>query len=379
MRGHRIWAEIRLDAMRHNLGIVRSHLDPATRILAVVKADAYGHGAVPVARCALQAGCTMLGVGDSTEALELRESGIAQPVLILGAIVEEEIPRVLEHDIGVTVHSPDLLSRLQTEARRRGKLLRVHLKIDTGMGRLGVSPRSAVSLARKILSYPNLDLEGVCTHFATREAAFSRRQLALFRGALARLADAGVRPPWVHAANSVGLFQLPESHFNLVRPGIALYGMDPGELAEFDLRPMFSLYTRTAFLKWVPAGTGIGYNRTFVTTRRTRIATCPVGYNDGYPHLLSNRGHAVLRGRRVPVVGTVTMDYIMLDVTDVPGASIGDVVTLMGDEIRVEELAGQIRTIPYALPCGMGKRVRRIYVGEDAPARRRSRPREAAG
>lgn len=366
MRGQRIWAEINLSALQHNLRVLQKNLSPGTDILAVVKADAYGHGAVATSWCALQSGCRMLGVGDSSEALELRAGGITGPILILGAIIEEEIPRVVEHDIAVTLHSTDFLKHLNAEARRLERKLSVHLKIDTGMGRLGLPPRRAVAVAREIGKYPFLDLTGVCTHIATRRPEVTREQLALFQAALAELEKAGIRPPLIHAANSSALFSVPESRFNLVRPGIALYGMDPGDLAPFGLRPVLSLRTRVAFLKSVPTGSGIGYEHTFRASRPTRLAVCPVGYNDGYPHLLSNRASALLRGRRVPLVGTVTMDYSLFDVTDVPEAAVGDEMTLIGRdgtaEIRVEELAALLGTIPYAIPCGLGKRVRRIYL-----------------
>ncbi|HTF57658.1 MAG TPA: alanine racemase [Planctomycetota bacterium] len=377
MRGHRVWAEIDLPALRRNITVVRREVGPSTRIMAVVKADAYGHGAVPVAWHALQSGCDALGVGDSTEALQLRESGIAGPILILGAIIEEEIPKVVEADVAVSVHSPDLLDLLDREARRQHRLLRVHLKIDTGMGRLGASPQRAPEIAREIAARPNLDLEGLCTHLSSvvsGNGAHTREQLDRFHQAIADLAALGIRPPVIHAANSAGMLMFREAHFDMVRTGITLYGLDPGIFAKLnlDLTPILSLKTRIAFLKGVPAGTPISYDQVHRTERATRIATCPVGYNDGYPRLLTNRASALLRGRRVPVVGTITMDYIMLDVGDLPEAAVGDEVTLIGrdglEEIRCEELAKTIGTIPYELTCGLGRRVKRIYVEEPAAA-----------
>jgi alanine racemase len=373
MKGYRVWAEIDLAALRHNLQVIRRAAGPRTRVLGVVKADAYGHGALPVAWTALDAGCEMLGVGDSGEALQLREAGIPGPLLILGAIVEEEIPRVVHYDISVTVHSADLLDLLDQEARRRGRVLRVHLKIDTGMARLGASPGRALDVARAILDRPNLQLDGLSTHFASAASAEAvREQLDLFRLAADELAADGIHPPLLHAANSVALFSCPESHLDMVRPGIALYGMDPGPFARLGLplQPVLSLKTQVAYLKGVPDGTAVGYDGRHRTSRATRIATCPVGYNDGYPHSLSNRAEALVRGRRVPVVGSVTMDYIMLDVGEVPACAVGDEVTLIGPGLRAEEVARRAGTIPYELTCRLGRRVGRIATnaGQTLPA-----------
>lgn len=373
MRGHRVWAEIDLPALRRNIATVRREIGSGPRIMAVVKADAYGHGVVPVAWHALRSGCDALGVGDSAEALQLRESGITGPILILGAIIEEEIPKVVEADVAVSVHSPDLLDFLDDEARRQHRLLRLHLKIDTGMGRLGASPQRAVEIAREIQSRRNLELEGLCTHLSSAfsaNAAHTREQLDRFHEAVDALAALGIRPPVIHAANSAGMLTFPESRFDMVRTGITLYGLDPGFFRKLNLTlsPILSLRTRIAFLKGVPAGTPVGYEQTWRTARATKIATCPVGYNDGYPRLLSNRAHALVRGRRVPVVGTVTMDYVMLDVGDLEETVVGDEVTLIGrdglEEVRCDELASTIGTIPYELTCGLGRRVKRIYVDD---------------
>jgi alanine racemase len=370
MRGYRVWAEIDLAALRHNIALVRRALEPRTKIMAVVKADAYGHGALPIAWTALENGCAMVGVGDSGEAIQLREGGIPGPILILGAIVEDEIHKVVQYDISVTVHSADLLPLLHQEARRRNRKLRVHLKIDTGMARLGASPARALDVARAVLDCPNLVLEGVSTHLASASNSDAvREQLDQFRSAIDELTEDGITPPMLHAANSAGLFTCPESHYDMVRPGIALYGMDPGVFARLGiaLKPVLSLKTQIAYLKGVGADVAIGYEGRHRTSRPTRIATCPVGYNDGYPYQLSGRGEAVVRGRRVPVVGSVTMDYIMLDLGELPDAEVGDEVTLIGDGIRVEELARRAGTIPYELTCRLGRRVGRVPANAEQP------------
>jgi alanine racemase len=363
MRGYRVWAEIDLAALRHNIAAVRRVLNPNTRILAVAKADAYGHGALPIAWTALESGCAMIGVGDSGEALQLREGGIPGPILILGAIVEEEIHKVVQYDLTVTVHAPDLLPLLDREAQRRHKVLKVHLKVDTGMARLGVSPGRALDLARAVMDCRNLQLEGLSTHFSSASNAEAvREQLDLFRSVSDEIARDGIQPALLHAANSVGTFTCPEAHFDMVRPGIALYGVDPGPLTRLGvgLKPVLTLKTQIAYLKGVGEGVAIGYDGRFRTERPTRIATCPVGYNDGYPYQLSGKGEALVHGRRVPVVGTVTMDYIMLDLGDVPEAQVGDEVTLLGEGLRIEELARKAGTIPYEFSCRLGRRVGRI-------------------
>ena len=370
MRGYRVWAEIDLAALRHNIAVVRRALEPRTRILAVAKADAYGHGALPVAWTALEAGCAMVGVGDSGEAIQLREGGISGPILILGAIVEEEIHKVVQYDITVTVHSTDLLPLLNEEARRRKRRLRVHLKVDTGLARLGASPARTLDVARAVVDCPNLLLEGLSTHLASAAQPDSaREQLDQFRSVIDELTEDGIQPPILHAANSAGIFTCPESHFDMVRPGIALYGIDPGTFAKLgiSLKPVLSLKTQIAYLKGVGADVPIGYDGRHRTSRPTRIATCPVGYNDGYPYQLSGRGEAVVRGQRVPVVGSVSMDYIMLDLGDVPDAVVGDEVTLIGDGIRVEELARRAGTIPYELTCRLGRRVGRVPANAEQP------------
>jgi alanine racemase len=372
MRGYRVWAEIDLAALRHNIAVIRRALDPRTRMMAVVKADAYGHGALPIAWTALDAGCEMLGVGDSGEALHLREGGIPGPILILGAIVEEEVARVVQFDVSVTVHSPDLLPLLDEEARRRHRILRVHLKVDTGMARLGTSPARALDVARTILDCPNLQFEGLSTHLASAaNPEATREQLDLFRSVVDELARDGIQPPILHATNSTGVFTCPEAHFDMVRPGIAMYGIDPGPFAalKIPLKPVLSLKTQIAYLKGIVEGAPIGYDGRWRSDRPTKIATCPAGYNDGYPYALSNRAEAIVRGHRVPVVGTVTMDYVMLDVGAIPDVAVGDTVTLIGDGIRVEELARKAGTIPYEVTCGLGRRVGRVPANAEEPAK----------
>jgi alanine racemase len=382
----RAWAEVRLDCLQRNLQQVRAAVGPLVEVMAVIKADAYGHGAVPVARAALDAGASRLGVGDSTEAIELRESGIAAPVHVLGALVEREMDEVVYHGITPTIHSLARVQDLDRRAAAQGRRLPVHLMVDTGMGRLGVRPESAEELLLAIAARPHLRLEGIATHLSSAgdpDPSFTDEQLASFRRVLRRARALGVHVPRVHAAATAGLFlHGAKARFNLVRPGISLYGIDPDGLARragVRLEPVLSLRSQVVFLKHVEAGTPVGYGAAWRAPERTAIATVPIGYDDGYPYNCSKKGAEVLvRGVRCPVVGTVTMDYLIVDVGRVPEPKVGDTVTLIGrdggEEVRVEDVARWAGTIPYAIPCGLGKRVRRVYLSTPAERERDRAP-----
>jgi alanine racemase len=381
MEAPRAWAEIDLDAIARNLGVLRGRLEKVTRVLAVLKADAYGHGAIPIARRLVSEGVDMIGVGDSSEAMELRRARIGAPLLILGTVVASEVRKVIAHDVAVCVHSFDRVHLLQRAARALGRRVRVHLKVDTGMGRLGVSPRVAVALAREILSSPNLSLEGVCTHLSSADepdGRFSRDQITRFRWVLEELREeAKVDPDYVHAANTAAVLNGAGDEdpcFDMVRCGIGLYGIDPAGLrGAGDLEPALRLRTQVIFLKDHAGGTPIGYARAHHTSRPTRIATIPIGYSDGYPYSLGSKAQVLVRGRRAPVVGRITMDYTMIDVGHIPGVRVGDIVTLVGrdggEEIRMTDVARWAGTIPYEIPCRLGRRVARIYRPDEEPPR----------
>ncbi len=384
---HRVWAEIDLGALQRNLLRVGERLSsddgqsPA-RVLVVLKADAYGHGAVPVAR-ALESEPLVwgFGVGDSNEALELRAAGIEAPILVLGTIIADEVPQVVSHDIRVCIHSEDRIRTLETEAERQGRKTQVHLMVDTGMGRLGAQPRRAAALARLIEASAWLVLEGVTTHPSPSRPGhpFIAVQRGRLASLLGELADDGIAPPLVHFANTAALLGGEGRELPLVRPGISLYGVLSHELAEkgADFEPVMSLRTQVVYLKDVPEQTPVGYNGTHVTASPARIATLPIGYNDGLSYRLSNCGRALVRGQLAPIVGAISMDYTMLDVTAIGGVSVGDTVTLIGGdgerEITIPDLANTIGTIPYEVACAVGKRVRRVYVrGSADPATPRS-------
>jgi len=365
----RVWAEIDLDALTENLAAIRRRAGAGVRIMLVVKADAYGHGAVAVAHHAVRCGIAALGVGTSAEALELRQAGLTVPILVLGTIVDDEAAAVLRHGIEIGIHSSDRVEMLAELARRSELRARVHLNVDTGMGRLGVLPDNALRLLRLIAAAPGLELCGLMTHVSSPEGALApetREQMERFERVLAAARRANLARGWVHAANSAAVFTDLEPRYDTVRPGISAYGILPGCLpgAE-ELRPIMTLKSQVVFLKDVPAGASVGYGSTWTAPAPTRIATLPVGYADGVPWRLSNCGDALVRARRAPIVGRVSMDYLTLDVGHIPGVAVGDTVTLFGGAggTPVEEVARRAGTIPYEVTCAVGRRVRRVYLG----------------
>jgi alanine racemase len=367
----RVWAEVDLAALEHNYRHMLSRAPAGTKTLAVLKADAYGHGATLCAKKLVELGVSMIGVGDSREALELRAAGIDAPMLILGAIVEGEMRAVVENDVASCIHSAQRAKLLSNVARALGKRARVHLKVDTGMGRLGVRPEIARELAGTIARDPYLELEGVCTHYGSAASPVpfhTSEQVTSFVKLVEEIRSDGVRTPLVHASNSAALFSTLSEHFSMVRVGLGLFGLNPGNLPVGDnpLKPVLSLRTQVVFLKDLPAGSPVGYNRTHVTKRQTRIAIVPFGYSDGYPYALSNRANVLVRGERAPVLGAVSMDYTTIDVTDVRDVQVGEEVTVIGASgkrrIGAEDLARIIGTIPYEITARLGRRVARIAV-----------------
>ena len=365
-------AEIDLSAIAANVALACRLAGPETRVMAVVKADAYGHGAVPVARVALGAGATWLGVAIPEEAVPLREAGIACGILVLGPIAPDQADLVAAHDLDQCVSDQAQAEALDRAARARGRVLALHLKVDTGMGRVGLRPREVRRVAEKIWALPSVRLAGLMTHFADAEAdepGFAREQLVRFAEAARELAAAGIPAPLRHAANSAALLFLPEARLDLVRPGIMLYGYHPrGPRGgpESPLRPALRLRTAISQIQDVAQGESVSYGRTFVAPRDLRVATLPVGYADGCGRLLSNRGRVLIRGQRVPIVGRVCMDMTMVDVSGFPDVRVGDEAVLIGrqgaDEITADEVAELQGTISYEVLCRIGPRVPRIYL-----------------
>jgi alanine racemase len=346
--------------------LLRAALPPTTSILAVVKADAYGHGATFVAPILEAAGADWLGVATVEEGIEIRAAGVRKPILVLTGAAGGDVSALLEYDLCVAVlhreMARDLASRLHAHR------LPVHIKIDTGMGRLGVLPVDATALAGELQRAGCFDIEGVFSHFANADGVtrdYSDYQLRGFQQALEALAAVGVRPRWVHIANSAAALSRPDTHLSLVRPGILLYGVPPASVVPpSGLRPAMRLVTQIVQLKRVPSEFPISYGQTFVTRRPSIVAVLPIGYADGYARALSNRASVLVRGRRAPVVGAVCMDLTMVDVTDIPGAQLGDEVVLWGcqngAEITVTEVADWQGSISYEVLTRLGKRVPRV-------------------
>ena len=368
-------AEIDLDALSFNFRQIRKRISKAAAIVGVVKADAYGHGAVPVSLALERLGVEYLAVAFAEEGVELRKGGVRAPILLLGGIYGDDAEKVFRYHLTPAVFRTSDLEILSAEGRRRRRKAKVHLKLDTGMGRLGVCPQDWADLLKSLPSFPGIEAEGVLSHYAKadeEEDPFTLVQWKAFEEALAAARELGVSFKYVHISNSAGCIGFPDCCGNLVRPGIMLYGSYPSPSFEkkLPLKPLMTLKTRIHLLKTVPAGTGISYGGTFVTERESLLATLPIGYADGYSRRLSNQGEILVRGRRAPVVGRVTMDYIMADVTGIPNVSEGDEVVLLGrqgrERISADEIARKIGTIPYEVLCGIGKRVPRVHVFREA-------------
>lgn len=371
MHAYRVWAEIDLDALAHNLAQIRARIGDGVHVMLVVKADAYGHGAVAIAHHALRCGISALGVGTSAEALELRRAGVRARILVLGTIVDEEASAIVHHGIEIGLHSSDRARSLEELCAKLDVHARVHLKIDTGLGRLGVLPQKAIELLELVRESPHLILAGVMTHMAPAAGMRdprSREQLASFQSVLDEARSRGLLRGWIHAANSACVFTEMEPLYDCVRPGISAYGVLPGAIPGADeLQPVMSLHSQIVYLKDIAAGAEVGYSGTWTAERATRIATLPVGYNDGLAWRLGNKGEVLVRGKRAPIVGRVSMDYTCIDVGHIPGAAVGDRVTIIGtqedEHISLEDIALQVGTIPYEISCAVGKRVERVYTG----------------
>lgn len=365
-------AVVDLDAYRHNLALARRFAGQPVDLIAVIKADAYGHGAVPVAGAALRAGARMLGVATVGEGAELRAAGVDAPVLVMVTPRAEELPLAVRHRLTLMISDTGTAARLGDLAREAGVVLKVHCKIDTGMGRQGFSVEEAPAALQMVARVANLDIEGVATHFAVSELPddpFTQGQIKLFRQVLREADRLGVPYEFAHAANSGALLNHIDSLFDAIRPGLLTYGVWPGGETRNRhlLQPVLRWETEVVQVRALPAGASIGYGRTRILGAPARTAVLPVGYADGYRHSLSNNADVLIRGRRCPVVGSVCMDQIVVDVTSLPEVREGDTAVLIGadggEEITVSELALRAGTIPYDILTGIGRRVAREHRG----------------
>ncbi len=367
MPNRAVWAEVNLGAIEHNMKEIKKCIHGGAKWCAVVKADAYGHGAVAVARLAVEQGASYLAVAMLSEAVQLRSAGFTTPILILGATPVEMSGMLVDYDITQTVFELEAAEALSREAVRRGKTAKVHMKIDTGMGRIGIHPEQAGELAKQIKMLPGLELEGMFSHFAlsdSKDKSYAYEQLERFKIAIKSVEEKGITIPLKHLANSAAILELPETHFDMVRAGVILYGLWPSDEVThpIELRPGLKLCARLAYIKNVEPGNTISYGRIFKTERKSRIATIPIGYADGYTRLYSGKASAEVHGQRVPVVGRICMDQCMLDVTDVPEAREGDEAVLFGsDTLTTDEAASWLGTINYEVVCMISARVPRVY------------------
>ena len=369
------WAEIDLNNLAANFKRIRERVSPAARVMAVIKANAYGHGAVECARRLAKEGADWFGVALPEEGIELRESGISQAVLCLGGYWPGQAALCVQQRLTPVVYRVDLIDALNRAAANAGVVADVHVKVDTGMGRLGVRFDQLSEFVTALEPFRNVRIDGLMSHLAAADDAscqpLTRDQIQRFDDAVGLFRDHGYRPTHLHLANSAGVFGHRESWGNMVRPGGVLYGLWrdvlPPSVSHDELLPVMSLHSRISLLKWVPPGETIGYGCTFEASRKSLIATLPIGYHDGYMRGLSNRAHVIVRGMYAPVVGRVSMDLTLIDVTNVSGVEIDDQVTLLGSQnpelkVTAEDLARIVGTLSYEVTCGVSERVPRVYI-----------------
>lgn len=364
------YAEIDLSAIAHNIQAIKKHVHPA-QIMAVVKADAYGHGAVAVSKIALESGASYLGVALVEEAIELRNHGFMDPVLVFSGAFEDQLIDFFKYDLDVTVCTPESANLLFELSRRFHKLIRVHVKVDTGMGRIGISWENAPNFIEYLAKLDGIQLQGVYTHFATSDEldkTYAKLQFDRFKKILAILAKKNIHIPLKHAANSGAILDMSETYLDMVRLGIMMYGYYPSEdtTESIAIKPAMTLKSRISFIKRVPENFSVSYGRKFVTTKPTRIATIPLGYADGYNRLLTNKAKVTIRGKKFPLVGRVCMDLVMADIGMEDNIAVGDEVILFGRQeenaFTVKEICQLLDTIPYEVTGWVSKRVPRVYV-----------------
>lgn len=375
---YRCWAEVDLSALRENLAWIRNQVGPQVKIMTVVKADAYGHGLKQIAALLMQSGTDIFGVANLTEARSIRAVGKGWPILLLGACLPEEMEGAVRDDVMPTVSTLEEADQFAVLADHHDKLIQVQIKVDTGMGRLGVEAELAMDLIRHVRSLPGLELTGLYTHYAAVEddPDYSQEQAGRFNKLVGQLQIAGISIPLIHANNSGGLLHEPSTLYNLIRPGLLVYGVVPsgqrpmGSNLKYQVRPALAWKCRVGFVKEIPAGKSLSYGRTFVSAAPMRVATLTAGYGDGYLRAGSNRAQVLIRGRRLPVLGRITMDQMLVDITTLPEVNTGDEAVFIGRqdnaEITVNEVADWMGTIPWEVFTNITYRVPRIYRGGQA-------------
>ncbi|MBU0710026.1 MAG: alanine racemase [Candidatus Omnitrophica bacterium] len=361
------WAEIDLESLAHNYKQIKKLLKPKTKVMVTIKADAYGHGLIPVAKKLLRCKVDYFGVASIDEGIRLRKENIKVPILILGLILKKDIGPLFRYNLTPTVCDQDLALCLNRKAARLRKPIKVHIKIDTGMGRIGILSTNSENIVKKINSLEFIRIEGIFTHLAAADVnrKLTLQQLGVFNNLVLQLNKSGIEITLIHAANSIAVLNFKKSHFNLVRPGLVIYGLYPKKNLKIKLKSVLNLKTRIIYVKRVPAGYGISYGHDYVTRRGTNIVTLPIGYGDGYPRNLSNCAPILIRGKRFKISGRICMDQLMVDVGNTP-VKIGEEAVLIGvqrgNKISAEELAELAKTIPYEIVCGLGGRIPRVYL-----------------
>jgi alanine racemase len=378
-----ITAEVDLSAIAHNTRAFANHVGPGVKIMPAVKADGYGHGAIQVSRTALENGASALGVARTEEGIILRQAGIDAPILVFGYVSPKNTQDLMDYDLTATVSRKDVAQAMSDQAMSQGKTVKVHVKVDTGMGRIGlVTPKghpgcdivhgTPLSDVMAMATMPGIELEGIYTHFASSDSldkTYTHQQLAIFMAFIETLKQKGLEFPLKHAANSAAAIELPESHLDMIRPGISFYGLKPSDetdMSLIDIRPVMQLKSRIVSLKCVPRGFKVSYGSTYLTEKETVIAVVPIGYADGFSRHFSSNGHMLVRGPRASVVGRICMDLTMLDVGHIPDLCLEEEVVVFGRQnntfLSVDELASRIDTIHYEIVSNLSPRVKRVYL-----------------
>ena len=376
-------AEIDLNAFRQNFELLKSHIHSKVKIMAVVKADGYGHGALPCARAAIAAGTDFLGVGILEEGIELRQNGIQAPILVMGGVLPNEVKDLIHYNLSSTIYDHNQLDALTREATRANQIVSIHLKIDTGMSRLGVLPENFFRMVEKIIQNKSLSLDGLCTHLSSADEVdetYTRIQLDRLENTLSEMKKAGYSIPPVHCANSAAILHYSQCWKDIVRPGLLLYGVLPSPNlksfaeaftlnSETGFQPVMQLKSKIIQINPHPKGTPVSYGRRHILQRDSLIATIPIGYADGLTRHLSDKLEVLVRGRRISQIGTICMDLCLIDVTDIANVELADEVVIFGRQgetfIPVEEVADRAGLIPYETLCAVGKRVPRIYFDQE--------------
>jgi alanine racemase len=368
------WIEVDCNAITQNIREVKKWIGPKSNVMAIVKANAYGHGAIPVSKAALRGGATMLGVAIIEEGFELRDAGFEVPILVLGATLPKHVDDAVARRIDLTVSSMEVIRAISCAAVKRQIPARIHIKVDTGMGRVGFNPSEIPTVIEEASKLPGIELAGLSTHYATSDCdlEFARRQFLVFDQVCQELRACNLPVPMCHTANSAAIAFMPEAHFEMVRPGLLTYGMAPNEkpFDSISLKPALSLKAQITQIRQMPPDTSISYGRTYFTSKSERIAAIPLGYGDGYFRAHSNKGKVLVKGIKVPIRGRVCMDQLLIDITGIPDVELGEEVVLVGrqgsEELSAWDVAMVANTISYEVTTVLSPRLPRVYCGNDS-------------